>query len=51
MNRQPVPEKLIDGLARQVGRAVYLLDGHGPKAGPVHARWRVRENITVTWEA
>jgi predicted transcriptional regulator of viral defense system len=51
MERQAVPRKLIDGLAQQVGKTVYLLDGHGSGTGPVQPRWRIRENATVTWEA
>jgi predicted transcriptional regulator of viral defense system len=48
---QPVPEKLVSGLAHQVGKTIYLLDGHGPRTGPIQPLWRVRENVTVTWEA
>jgi len=46
-DRQLVPEKLINGLAQQVGRAVYRLDPHGPPEGPIHQRWRIRENVPV----
>ena len=38
-------QKLLDGVASIVGRRVYLLDPHGPAAGPVHPVWRVRENV------
>ena len=41
----PVSEMLLDGLATRVIPRVYPLDPHGPAAGPVHPRWRVRENL------
>jgi predicted transcriptional regulator of viral defense system len=40
-------QALLDGVAALVGRRVYLLDPHGPAAGPIHPRWRVRENISL----
>lgn len=49
--QQPVAEALLDGLAGQVGRKTYLLDPHGPAQGPIHLRWRIRENIDLAMEA
>lgn len=43
----PVPEMLLDGLAALIAPRVYPLDPHGPAAGPVHPRWRVRENLAL----
>ena len=47
---QPVAEALLHGLAGHVGRKAYLLDPHGPAQGPVHPRWRIRENIAILAE-
>jgi predicted transcriptional regulator of viral defense system len=47
---QPVAEMLLDNLAGLVGLRVCPLDPHGPAAGPVHPRWRVRENLALALE-
>jgi predicted transcriptional regulator of viral defense system len=47
---QTLDEGLIAGIARLVGEHTYPLDPHGPDAGEVEARWRVRENIDVLRE-
>jgi len=38
---------LLDGLAALITPRVYPLDPHGPAAGLVHPRWRVRENLAL----
>lgn len=48
---QPVPDGLLAGLAHQVSRKTCLLDPHGPAQGPIHTRWRIRENIVLNLEA
>ncbi|MGA9350655.1 MAG: type IV toxin-antitoxin system AbiEi family antitoxin [Anaerolineae bacterium] len=48
--QQAISDRLLDGLAAQVGRHVYSLDPHGPADGPVHPRWRIRENIAPAEE-
>jgi len=45
--QQPVAEILLTGLATQVGPRVYPLDPHGPAVGPIHPRWRVRDNLAL----
>lgn len=47
---QTVDEHLIANLASLVGNHTYPLDPHGPAAGRVDARWRIRENIDVLEE-
>ncbi|MFZ2359508.1 MAG: type IV toxin-antitoxin system AbiEi family antitoxin [Anaerolineae bacterium] len=42
-----VPQTLLDSLAALIAPRVYPLDPHGPAAGPVHPRWRVRVNLEV----
>lgn len=45
--RLPVPETLRVDLATLIAPRVYPLDPHGSAAGPVHPRWRVRENLVL----
>ena len=45
--QQPVAKLLLTGLATQVGPRVYPLDPHGPAGGPIHPRWRVRDNLAL----
>jgi len=40
-----VSPALLDGLAKQVGPNLYLLDPHGATEGSIHPRWRIRENL------
>jgi predicted transcriptional regulator of viral defense system len=47
---QAVDESLIANIARSVGEHVYPLDPHGPAAGSLDTRWRIRENIDVLRE-
>jgi len=47
---QMIDEHLIADIAGLVGNHTYPLDPHGPAAGRVDARWRIRENIDVLEE-
>ena len=47
---QSVPEMLPARLADLVGPRIHPFDPHGPATGPVHPRWRVRENLALALE-
>jgi predicted transcriptional regulator of viral defense system len=47
---QEIEGGLMDGIAQQVGVYTYPLDPHGPEAGALDSRWRIRENVDVLGE-